>query len=191
MERPCLKNSSVPFWLWGCTEFQLNDPQGKNQRIFLPAVGRTWEPPSTSFPVYMDSVWHSPLSLLADTQQSVLTHLPEMEQLTLWFSSSNCWKSYWTCKRTTWQTSTKRKLWERALEPLPGYFIAFLKRFINFTYMCAHVCLYGGMCTWVQYLWRPEEGELYPRTGVRGICKRSDIGVGIQTPILWKSSTGS
>lgn len=36
----------------------------------------------------MDSVWHSPLRLLADTQQSALTHLPEMEQLTLWFLNS-------------------------------------------------------------------------------------------------------
>ena len=43
--------------------------------------------------------------------------------------------------------------------------------------MCTcEVCV--GMCTWVQYPHRPEEGTPSPGAGVSGACEPADIGSG-------------
>ena len=48
--------------------------------------------------------------------------------------------------------------------------------------MCMCVCLYGGMCTWVQK--RPEEGTRFPGAGVTNGYEPPDMSPGNTAPIL-------
>lgn len=89
--------------------------------------------------------------------------------LLVWDSISYCPEPYQTGRADNWSVSPRKltastppQCWDEK----QGWLQLDFKCTYSFLIMCVHARLCVGMCTWVQVLWRLEEGRRYPGAGI-------------------------